>query len=205
MKSLAGVQQLYKADSGGHGTKQRQHGRAGRDAVVLVPVGTVVHRLPPKDGDTSAADAGGGFSDSPTTAAAAAAVAAQQQGAAGVGEEEELPEWLRRWTRPFTGEDYSSEGEDDLEGSSTAGLRDPPEWAADAAAAGGSSRAAQQQRQQPQDLLADLTEPGQEVVVASGGDGGRGNASLKARAHRPAPAESEVGCPGVECAGLGVV
>ncbi|EFN53884.1 hypothetical protein CHLNCDRAFT_25193, partial [Chlorella variabilis] len=41
MKSLAGVRQLYKAPPGLHGTKQRQHGRAGRDAVVLVPVGTV--------------------------------------------------------------------------------------------------------------------------------------------------------------------
>jgi GTPase involved in cell partitioning and DNA repair len=47
MKSLAGVQQLYKAESGSHGSKQKQHGRAGRDTTVLVPVGTVVSRLAP--------------------------------------------------------------------------------------------------------------------------------------------------------------
>lgn len=41
------MQQLYKAEAGGHGSKQRQHGRAGRDTVVLVPVGTMVSRLRP--------------------------------------------------------------------------------------------------------------------------------------------------------------
>jgi GTPase len=46
-------------------------------------------------------------------------------------------------------------------------------------------------------LLADLTEPGQEVFLARGGDGGRGNIHFKTSTNR-APRRSDTGWPGEE-------
>ncbi len=46
-------------------------------------------------------------------------------------------------------------------------------------------------------VIADLTEPGQRVVLARGGDGGRGNASFKSATNR-APRRSDPGWPGEE-------
>jgi GTPase involved in cell partitioning and DNA repair len=203
------VQQLYKAEPGLHGTKQRQHGRAGRDTVVLVPVGTVVHRAA-QPGSAAAAGA--------ATFSGRAQQQQQQEGMHGQGpaaveqeEEEELPEWIRRWQRPFTGADYSSDssGEDEESHAAAGSSGGRASGAAGAvptagappgrAAASSQGRDQQQQQQQQQDeqqqyeVLADLVEDGQEVVVAQGGPAGRGNAAIKARAHRPAPGESEVG------------
>ncbi len=46
-------------------------------------------------------------------------------------------------------------------------------------------------------VLADLTEDGQEIIVAHGGRGGRGNKAF-ATHNEPAPKFSELGCPGEE-------
>jgi GTP-binding protein len=46
-------------------------------------------------------------------------------------------------------------------------------------------------------VLADLTQPGQRIVLAKGGDGGRGNAAFKTSTNR-APRRAEPGWPGQE-------
>jgi GTP-binding protein len=46
-------------------------------------------------------------------------------------------------------------------------------------------------------LLADMTKPGQRLVLAKGGDGGRGNAQFKSSTNR-APRKAEPGWPGQE-------
>jgi GTP-binding protein len=46
-------------------------------------------------------------------------------------------------------------------------------------------------------LVADLTKPGQRVLLAKGGDGGRGNAAFKSSTNR-APRKAEPGWPGEE-------
>ncbi|MDF1586316.1 GTPase ObgE [Marinimicrococcus flavescens] len=46
-------------------------------------------------------------------------------------------------------------------------------------------------------LIADMTEPGQEIVLARGGDGGRGNIHFKSSTNR-APRRAEPGWPGEE-------
>ncbi|KAL4440538.1 hypothetical protein ABPG75_003539 [Micractinium tetrahymenae] len=211
MKSLAGVQQLYKAEPGQHGTRQRQHGRAGHDTVVLVPVGTVVQRLrqpqPEADG-VQAAVAGsaqqgwqprwqhGRRADSVGTAPGAQQQGAAEAGDAAAEQEPELPEWLRRWRRPFSGADYDSDASDDdfleevsISSSSRHGGHSSGGAAAD-------NVAGQAEHAPAYEMLGDLVQDGQEVVVARGGAGGRGNAGLKARAHRPAPADAQRGQPG---------
>ena len=203
------MQQLYKAEPGLHGTKQRQHGRAGRDTVVLVPVGTVVHRVAQPG---SAAAAGAANFGGRAQQQRQQSVHGQGQAGGEQEEEEELPEWIRRWQRPFTGADYSSDsGGEEEESQAAAGSGGGRTSGAAAVAAAGAppGRAAasgqwcdqqhqQQQEEQQYEVLADLVEDEQEVVVAQGGPAGRGNAAIKARAHRPAPGESEVG----GCSGL---
>ncbi len=51
--------------------------------------------------------------------------------------------------------------------------------------------------QDKETLVADLTKPGQRVVLAKGGDGGRGNAAFKTSTNR-APRRAEPGWPGEE-------
>jgi GTP-binding protein len=50
----------------------------------------------------------------------------------------------------------------------------------------------------PPEVLADLSAPGASVTVASGGQGGRGNAAFGRRQNRPALRERELGHPGQE-------
>ncbi|GAB4813947.1 hypothetical protein N2152v2_000993 [Parachlorella kessleri] len=265
MKSLAGVQQLYKAEAGTHGSKQKQHGRGGRDTVVLVPVGTVVSRLRPpsgeadnireahsgavagradpdegqvrcKDNSRSSGNCGDGGTDGSSRMAtmglwepngdglgAGADLAGSGPPPRGRGRkrprpgglaklgpppadgeeefrparEDEIPDWFQRWRRPWVGaRDYRSDEEEEEEeegkmerlvDGAREGARHPAE------ASSGSSGSLGRDSSPAAEMVADLVEDGQQVIVARGGKGGRGNAAFRSRPNRPAPKDSEKG------------
>lgn len=94
--------------------------------------------------------------------------------------EDELPDWIKRWRRPYYGDSdedlpMGNEGENDpfaYSGARRKGEDAPPEVL---------------------EPLADLVEDGQRVVVCRGGRGGAGNSSMRARAHRPQPRFAQAG------------
>lgn len=45
VKSLAGLPQLLCAEHGGHGGNQKRHGKKGKDAILQVPLGTIVTKI----------------------------------------------------------------------------------------------------------------------------------------------------------------
>lgn len=51
VKSLAGLPQILCAEHGAHGQNQKRHGRKGRDAILHVPLGTVVTKFDPSMAD----------------------------------------------------------------------------------------------------------------------------------------------------------
>jgi GTP-binding protein len=90
MKSLAGVPQLLKAESGKHGSAQKLHGKRGKDTIILVPTGTVVSKLIEQENIENIET-----------------VMDQEQG-------EALPEWIQQWKKPWVGADnYNSSSDSD--------------------------------------------------------------------------------------------
>jgi len=168
MKSLAGVPQLLKAESGKHGSAQKLRGKRGRDTVVLVPTGTVVSKLNEKVNND-----GGKEKDE---------------------DGEALPEWLQQWKKPWVGAaDYSSDSDSDIE-EKNGGRRHIKENngggivpAIRNKATASSNPLLNTKDSATYTFLADLIHDGQEVIAAHGGHGGRGNASARSLANRPAP------------------
>lgn len=195
MKSLAGVQQLYKAGAGTHGSKQKQHGRTGKDTIVLVPVGTVVSRLIPPEELEQRDSASEQHSSQPEYNNS------NQSSNGGIdhvdrdGDGEELPDWIKNWKQRWVGSaDYSSSEdteEDDLDDPNPTKEESS---SVDSALGFSATQHAKQGRFLHQ--LADLTQHGQQVIAAQGGSGGKGNAAARALPHRPAPATATKGTPG---------
>lgn len=225
VKGLSGIPKTVRGKPGGQGGSNRSSGRNGEDAIIRVPVGTLVslHRIEPlveevtradveagDAGDAAADDAGfgllggehpsagaGGAADAPVpkTTRSSAANAPGRDGKRelvhrtqptveyGPVIEDELPDWIKRWRRPYYGDSdedlpMGNEGEDDP------------------FAPGGARRRGEDAPPEVLEPLADLVEDGQRVVVCRGGRGGAGNSSMRARAHRPQPRYAQAGEPG---------
>ncbi|KAL6778839.1 hypothetical protein ACKKBF_B04410 [Auxenochlorella protothecoides x Auxenochlorella symbiontica] len=195
MKSLAGVAQLHKAEPGSHGSSRVQHGGAGDNATILVPLGTLVSRIL----EPSAMDGAGEEAQQPAQGQAGVLRRPAPRQPADLGQEEaapppeeaELPPWLARWRTAYTGDAVDADRRDGFDDEVGGGAGGQP-------GAGPSAGAEKRRgpRHYPTEVLADLVEEGQEVVVARGGRGGMGNAAMRSLPNRPAPRESTPGAAG---------
>jgi GTPase involved in cell partitioning and DNA repair len=200
MKSLAGVPQLLRAENGFAGGGGRQHGRKGKDTIVLVPVGTLVTLLQQQQTVEENNTAINGNSEmrkaSSTAIGGGKHARSHRQGSMAKDAEEggeaasshastPLPEWLQQWRKPWRGAvDY------DPRASPSSGKEEKEEEREDAEKCGivaGVTTSSfipplQSPPAQPQSnavIVADLVEDGQEIVLARGGHGGRGNAGRR--------------------------
>lgn len=175
MKSLAGVPQLLKAESGKHGSAQKLHGKRGKDTIVLVPAGTVVSKLRVENED------GGGIEKDK--------------------EGEALPEWLQQWKKPWVGADnYSSDSDSDTEERNGERKHIKENYSDGMTPIRGKTTASSnpslnKEGDSAYTFLADLIHDGQEIIAAHGGRGGRGNASARSLPNRPAPSTTNPPSP----------
>lgn len=183
--------QLAQAESGQPGSNQKRHGRRGKDQVVLVPMGTVVSRL--------IEEITGGAQSNNTKGAKSDTGLDSDRNAGETENESDLPEWLAAWKRPWSGAtDYKSDEEEDGEGSAgrQTGKKDSPVASDDSHDDADSGVFHRSGVEDGYEVLADLIQDGDEVIVARGGHGGRGNAAMRALPRRPAPKISEPAGPG---------
>ena len=173
MKSLAGVPQLLKAESGKHGSAQKLHGKRGKDIIVLVPTGTVVSKLQEEGNEKESEN--------------------------GVDEDGEvLPDWIEQWRKPWVGaQDYSSDSDDISDTKERKNNNDTATKTAtpSLSKSSSSSSSLSNKEESGYTIIADLIHDGQEVIAAHGGRGGGGNASARSLPNRPAPATTRPPSP----------
>jgi|tagenome__1003787_1003787.scaffolds.fasta_scaffold20951447_2 GTP-binding protein len=153
---------IIKAKNGGHGMGKKMYGRAAPNKIVKVPVGTMVYR----------AD-GGGNAERPTP---------NVQRRIGEGQDE-----AANAQRPKPNVQRSMEEEEEER---PGAIHAAPAFTAEgiAAVVGQAPRLPREPTiRDPQpaiELLADLTEDGQEFLLAKGGGGGKGNVHFKSSRNR---------------------
>lgn len=184
-QSLAGILKTQKAASGGNGAGSKMHGRNAPDKVILVPLGTSVFEHIGNENATEAEHrarpgqrANQRGSEPPRSRSRSDAVTEEQP---------EVPDWIQRWRKPYSG----TAGSDEEEGSDWS-FDDDEVLALDA----GAASSALDPSAPALRLVADMVREGEEVVLARGGAGGRGNSSMRALPSRPVPRTADPGSAG---------
>lgn len=224
VKSLAHVQRHLAAGRGGRGGAQQKRGAAGADCVVDVPLGTVVYRaeLQPRHDAASAEPGGSGVEsgEQPQAKAQAATAPTAPFGLrfdAGTGGASSTP------SGAATHSTQSCDGAHAAANIAMSGGAAAPQGAEAAAAlaagvprtleaaaarAAGTAAAFPAAAEtgtasielpasgEPLPVVEDLVTDGETVVVAAGGEGGRGNATFRTAHNRPASKRHETGQPG---------
>lgn len=199
---------IYKAQSGIGGKGQKMYGRAGKDLVISVPKGTLVYRaiVPPTDKSLAATLANatdeernfGEFVGGPESIANSLELDADD-------DEELLAD--DNDSELADEEDDALDGEPDGTDPEDVDLDDDLEFNderdTDFAGSGGEESAEEEPgiapdiEGPPPELIADLTEDGQEFLLCKGGKGGRGNFHYKSSRNRT-PRQFEKGGEGEE-------
>src|SRR5690606_4377923 len=200
--------QRLHAEHGQAGGIRDRNGRGGEDLVVKVPVGTVVYLEGLADGPprVTTVDEDDDGMQTVYVAADPAALERRQQARAELtaeaggrappapeAAEPEVTEPAPEATEPEATEPEATEPEAaELEAAELEDLAVPLELVGDD---GGLRSAAELVAHEPGELLGDLSTPGQRLVIAHGGRGGRGNIHFRSATNR-APDHAESGQPG---------
>ncbi|KAL0453393.1 UNVERIFIED_CONTAM: putative GTP-binding protein OBGM, mitochondrial [Sesamum latifolium] len=156
---FSSVQHHVNAKRGGHGAPKNMIGSRGADKVVLVPVGTVIHLLEgelPSSVETKSSAPLDPW-DIPGTLDCGSPESSQQCPADRIGKMEKTDIWVNTLLLQAQGYSEWEDLDDEMSMSE-------PECEEDL-----------EDTEQIQYNVAELTEPGQRITVAQGGDGGLGN------------------------------
>ncbi|KAJ4725816.1 GTP-binding protein Obg/CgtA [Melia azedarach] len=167
-----GLQHHVKAGRGGHGAAKNKIGTRGEDKVVLVPVGTVIHLVKGEIPSMVENHSETGLDpwELPGTLANDQSKSDQQYAI----QNPRLPEEVK----PVCGTYDSSSHTETIAKASTNMQH--------------ATLAEQEGEEQIQYNVAELTEQGQQIIIAGGGEGGLGNVCCPSISKKPAVAKSKV-------------
>ncbi|THB65986.1 MAG: Obg family GTPase CgtA [Desulfovibrio sp.] len=183
------LKRRYSAENGRPGQGRQKYGRAGKDLIIEVPLGTLVYMTVPEEAEE---DEGAAASTNRTMDEAALAEAY------GIAPEHEAGPKLLGGSMVYEMPDNEDFSEPDPQ----EGAQDSAENDEENEVLGNKTARAALRRYQPgpredETLLVDLAEPGQEQVVVKGGRGGKGNTHFKSSTMR-APRFAQPGETGRE-------
>lgn len=167
-----------RAKPGGHGGGRQKNGRGGKDVIAKVPPGTLVFR--PRDKKNAPAPEDDVFEPGAEEIDAEALSPEQTGEAPSAGKPPDIGPLVIESEEDWPdGDEEPADQEDPARPGDGSDLAIRPEEARDA------------------ELIADLTKPGERVILCHGGKGGRGNVHFKSSTNR-APQRAEPGGEGEE-------